>query len=147
MKNVVVGTTVYDDDHLMFAEIRSPQTLANLRVSPAIEVNVVDPILRRGYRFRGTVTIHDGGEVYERGIALLAAEVIMVTPEQIRAVNRYSPLEDRRHIGLGRAPGHAALERHREQNHVDAVVHDAEHGEQGTREEKVTPVSRCLAGQ
>jgi hypothetical protein len=36
----------------MFAHISSPQTIANLRASPAIETNVVDPILRRGYRFR-----------------------------------------------------------------------------------------------
>jgi predicted pyridoxine 5'-phosphate oxidase superfamily flavin-nucleotide-binding protein len=79
-------TTVYDDEHLMFAEIRSPQTLANLRANPAIEVNVIDPILRRGYRFRGRATIHADGEVYERGLALLAERGIAVTPEQIRAV-------------------------------------------------------------
>jgi predicted pyridoxine 5'-phosphate oxidase superfamily flavin-nucleotide-binding protein len=79
-------TSVYDDEHLFFGEIRSPQTIANLQASPAIEVNVVDPILRRGYRFRGTAAIHSDGEVYERGLALLAERGIMVTPEQIRAI-------------------------------------------------------------
>src|SRR6476661_8464915 len=30
---------VLDDDHLMFADIRSPGTVANLRTNPSIEVN------------------------------------------------------------------------------------------------------------
>jgi predicted pyridoxine 5'-phosphate oxidase superfamily flavin-nucleotide-binding protein len=42
------GTTaVWDDDHLIFANIRSPGTLANLRQNPNVEVNVVDPIVRK----------------------------------------------------------------------------------------------------
>src|SRR5207245_1062732 len=62
-------TTVWDDDHLVFAEIASPQTIENLRSNPAVEVNVVDPILRKGYRFKGTATIHADGELFERAIA------------------------------------------------------------------------------
>lgn len=52
---------VLDDDHLAFANIRSPGTMRNLRARPAIEVNVVDPIGRIGYRFRGTGTIVESG--------------------------------------------------------------------------------------
>ena len=38
------GTTVaWDDDYLVFADIHSPGTIANLRHNPHIEVNVVDP--------------------------------------------------------------------------------------------------------
>src|SRR5678815_1661474 len=45
------GTTaVWDDDHLVFANIRSPGTLANLRQNASVEVNVVDPFVRKGYR-------------------------------------------------------------------------------------------------
>jgi uncharacterized protein len=51
-------TTVWDDDHLVFADIRSPQTIRNLKSNPSIEVNVVDPILRKGYRFKGTATVY-----------------------------------------------------------------------------------------
>jgi uncharacterized protein len=65
-------TSVYDDEHLFFADIRSPRTVANLRVNPAIEVNVVDIFARRGYRFRGTATIHQDDEVYQRALKLLA---------------------------------------------------------------------------
>jgi uncharacterized protein len=51
-----------DEDHLAFANIRSPGTIRNVRARPAVEVNVVDPIGRMGYRFRGTARIVDGGE-------------------------------------------------------------------------------------
>ena len=47
---------VLDDDHLMFADIRSPGTVANLRTNPSVEVNVVDPFVRKGYRFKGTLS-------------------------------------------------------------------------------------------
>jgi predicted pyridoxine 5'-phosphate oxidase superfamily flavin-nucleotide-binding protein len=49
---------VWDDAHLYFADIASPQTIENLRSNPNIEVNFVDVIGRRGYRFKGTAEIH-----------------------------------------------------------------------------------------
>ena len=55
--------TVWDDDHLVFADIRSPATLRNLRINPAVEINVVDPIVRKGYRFKGTATVVDRGQL------------------------------------------------------------------------------------
>jgi predicted pyridoxine 5'-phosphate oxidase superfamily flavin-nucleotide-binding protein len=61
---------VWDDDHLMFADIRSPRTVANLRHNPAVEINVVDPILRKGYRFKGTATVLSEGELFERALDL-----------------------------------------------------------------------------
>jgi len=56
------GTTaVWDDDHLVFANIRSPGTLANLRHNANVEVNVVDPFVRKGYRFRGVASVIEAG--------------------------------------------------------------------------------------
>ncbi len=52
---------VWDDDHLIFADLASPQTMENLRSNPAIEINVVDAFLRKGYRFKGTATIPTAG--------------------------------------------------------------------------------------
>ncbi len=43
----------WDDEHLIFADIRSPQTISNLENNSSVEINVVDPILRKGYRFKG----------------------------------------------------------------------------------------------
>lgn len=62
-------TTIWDDDHLVFADIHSPGTVANLRQNPAIEINVVDPDVRKGYRFKGTATILTEGEIFDKFIA------------------------------------------------------------------------------
>jgi len=67
------GTTaVWDDDHLVFANIRSPGTLANLRHNANVEVNVVDPFARKGYRFKGVASILESGPVYGKVIAFYA---------------------------------------------------------------------------
>ena len=64
------GTTaIWDDDHLVFANIRSPGTLTNLRQNPNVEVNVVDPFLRKGYRFKGVASILESGALYDKAIA------------------------------------------------------------------------------
>lgn len=63
------GTTaVWGDDHLVFANIRSPGTIANLRQNANVEVNIVDPLLRKGYRFKGVATILESGAEYDRAI-------------------------------------------------------------------------------
>ena len=61
------GTTIaLDDNHLAFTGIRSDQTISNLKVNPNLEINVVDPIRRRGYRFQGTAKILSDGEEFEK---------------------------------------------------------------------------------
>lgn len=61
------GTTaVWDDDHLVFLDIASPGTVANIEAGrPVVEVNVVDPILRKGYRFKGPAEVHREGARFE----------------------------------------------------------------------------------
>jgi uncharacterized protein len=61
--------TVRDEDHLVFADIRSPGTVANLKRDPRVEINVVDPILRKGFRFRGTGAILEEGPAFEELVA------------------------------------------------------------------------------
>jgi predicted pyridoxine 5'-phosphate oxidase superfamily flavin-nucleotide-binding protein len=64
------GTTaVWDDDHLVFADICSPRTVENLRLNPKIELNVVDPIARKGYRFKGTASVLAEGPQFEAILA------------------------------------------------------------------------------
>lgn len=67
------SVAVWDDEHLVFADIASPGTIANLRQNPAVEINVVDALSRRGYRFKGTARIVDGGEELDRIIAFYHA--------------------------------------------------------------------------
>jgi hypothetical protein len=49
---VVVNPTT-----IAFAEIRSPGTLRNLAANPAVEINFVDSLTRRGCRLSGTAQI------------------------------------------------------------------------------------------
>ncbi|HYZ92835.1 MAG TPA: pyridoxamine 5'-phosphate oxidase family protein [Actinomycetota bacterium] len=61
------GTTVvWDDDHIAFCNIRSPQTIRNLEANPAIEMNIVDPVVRKGYRFKGVARIIREGDVFDK---------------------------------------------------------------------------------
>ena len=64
------GTTiVWDEDHLAFADIHSPGTVQNLLTNPAIEVNVVDVFLRKGYRFKGTAKVFSEGDIFNKVIS------------------------------------------------------------------------------
>jgi predicted pyridoxine 5'-phosphate oxidase superfamily flavin-nucleotide-binding protein len=49
---------VWDDTHLFFLDIASPQTRANLAHAPWLVLNVVDQLSRRGYRFAGEAVVH-----------------------------------------------------------------------------------------
>src|SRR5689334_17769333 len=56
--------SVWDDDHLVFADIASPNTMANLARNAEVELNIVDPVVRKGYRFKGRASvITDGPEL------------------------------------------------------------------------------------
>jgi len=59
------STRVWDDDHLFFADI----------CGSLIEVNVVDPFVRKGYRFKGPAMIH-GPEsaVFAEGVERMRAD-------------------------------------------------------------------------
>src|SRR5512134_2383197 len=59
---------VWDDAHLVFADIHSPGTVSNLALNPRIEVNVVDPFARKGYRFKGTAVVHEEGRLFDEAV-------------------------------------------------------------------------------
>jgi predicted pyridoxine 5'-phosphate oxidase superfamily flavin-nucleotide-binding protein len=111
------GTTaVWDDDHLVFANIRSPGTLANLRQNPNVEVNVVDPFVRKGYRFKGVATVLESGPLYEKTIAFyerrgspvnVIREVVLVRVQSAHPID--SPAYD---LGLGEDEIRERWERH-----------------------------------
>lgn len=95
-------TTVWDDDHLVFADIRSPGTVRNLRRNPAVEINVVDPIARRGFRFKGAGRVIEDGPLLGEILSMYRAErgldsarvrsVVLVKVERAEALT--SPVYD-----------------------------------------------------
>jgi uncharacterized protein len=96
------GTTgVWDDDHLMFADIRSPQSVRNIEQNGSVEVNVVDPLVRKGYRFKGRAAVHRAGEIFQRGcqiyrdlgLTMDIRAVVVIRVERAQPVS--SPAYDR----------------------------------------------------
>jgi uncharacterized protein len=81
------GTTiVWDAGHLMFADVASPGTVANLATNPNVELNVVDPIVRKGYRFRGLATVHTSGVSFDAGLRLLHDQGSTLTADKVRSI-------------------------------------------------------------
>jgi predicted pyridoxine 5'-phosphate oxidase superfamily flavin-nucleotide-binding protein len=89
------GTTLaWDDDHLIFADICSPNTIANLQHNPALEINVVDMLMRRGYRFKGVATVFSEGPRFDellgfyqqRGSTTVKRHIVLVKVAYAAAV-------------------------------------------------------------
>ena len=51
---------------------RMPGTVENLRQNPTVEVNVVDPMVRKGWRFKGTATVFTEGPRFAEAVAFYA---------------------------------------------------------------------------
>lgn len=91
---------VLDESHLAFAHIHSPQTVENLKHNPSIEINVVDPFYRRGYRFKGIAKIISCGDKFNKiisyyktsGVKSSIKSIILVKIEKLSEV--FSPLYD-----------------------------------------------------
>lgn len=89
------GTTiVWGDEHLAFLHIHSPGTVENLAANPSIEINVVDPIVRKGYRFKGRAEVLTSGELHEeildwfrreRGTATERAHAVVLVHVEVAA--------------------------------------------------------------
>jgi GNAT superfamily N-acetyltransferase len=77
---------VLDDEHLVFVDLRSPQTVRNIERDPRVEVNVVDTVTRTGYRFAGEGSVHRAGDVFDRSVALYRAEGNSVEIRRVVAI-------------------------------------------------------------
>jgi uncharacterized protein len=92
------GTTaVWNDEHLVFLDICSPGTVANIESGRAVvEVNVVDQIVRKGYRFKGRATVLRDGARFDEILRWYATErgsnVSRVQSVVVVAVERAAPL-------------------------------------------------------
>jgi len=95
------GTIIpWSSDLLAFANIRSPDTVNNLQSNPFVEINVIDPLLRKGYLFTGTAKIikdtilHDEILNYyrENGIQSPITSIVLINVSSVSKVT--SPLYD-----------------------------------------------------
>jgi len=56
---------VVDDQSVVFAELRSPRTIANLKENSKVSVIGLDPATRKGWRIWGKAEILTGGELFD----------------------------------------------------------------------------------
>ena len=95
--------TVLDESHIAFADIQSPKTVENLKHNPSIEINVVDPFSRKGYRFKGIAEIISSGDKFDKiisyyktsGVKSSIKSVVLVKIEKLSEI--FSPLYDLGH--------------------------------------------------
>lgn len=95
------GTTlVWDEEHLVFADIHSPRTVSNLQVNPSIEVNMVDVFTRKGYRFKGVGKVVSVGAIFDKvvsfyknaGATYVIKNIVLIKVERILPIS--SPVYD-----------------------------------------------------
>jgi len=92
---------VVDDTTIAYGDIRSPGTNRNVRADPRVEVNFVDPFVRKGYRFAGTAVVTERGEAGFEALhahfqqnALASRMRSIVTIKVTRALPLSSPIYD-----------------------------------------------------
>lgn len=60
---------VLDDDHVIFADIASPRTLANIKENPQVAIICLDAPARKGCRIWGRGEILDSGDLFDETVA------------------------------------------------------------------------------
>ncbi len=96
-KGTIIGWTL---ETLAFADIRSPDTIKNLQSNSFVEINVIDPLLRKGYLFQGQAQIISDSSLYEeilnhyrkKGIKSPINSIVLVKVSDVSEVT--SPLYD-----------------------------------------------------
>ncbi len=79
---------VLDDEHLVFSDMNSPRTVANLQENPRISIICLDAN-RRSCRIWGSAEVLDSGPLFDEAVAAMAARnmrprhVVRITTEQV----------------------------------------------------------------
>lgn len=80
---------VLDDEHVTFADIASPRTVANIKENPQVAIICLDAASRKSCRIWGRGEILNSGEVFDKIAVAFAARnvkvnnVVKVTIEEV----------------------------------------------------------------
>ena len=80
---------VLDDEHVLFADVHSPRTIANIKENPQIAIICLDAATRNGCRIWGKGEIISSGELFDEVVTALAARnmkvnnIVKVTVEEV----------------------------------------------------------------
>jgi uncharacterized protein len=70
--------SVLDDEHVVFAHISSPRTVANIKENPQVAIICLDTTTRKGCRIWGRGEILKSGEIFDKMVAEYASRKISV---------------------------------------------------------------------
>ncbi len=80
---------VLDDEHVVFANIASPRTMANIKQNPQLTAIIFERSTRKGCRIWGKAEILDSGELFDSISAEFAPmgmkvkQIVRVTVEEV----------------------------------------------------------------
>ncbi len=80
---------VLDDEHVIFANIASPRTMANIKQNPQLTAIIFERSTRKGCRIWGKAEILDSGELFDAMSAEFAPmgmkvkQIVRVTVEEV----------------------------------------------------------------
>ena len=80
---------VLDDEHVAFANIHSPRSMANIADNPQVSAIVFDPATRHGCRIWGKAEVLSSGELLERINTNLAARKMQATDVVVISVDEF----------------------------------------------------------
>jgi uncharacterized protein len=80
---------VLDDEHVLFADVNSPRTIANLLQNPQVSAIVFDAATRHGCRVWGLAQVLTSGAAFDRVNAALAARNMQAKHVVIVSVDEY----------------------------------------------------------
>jgi uncharacterized protein len=69
---------VIDDEHVLFADVHSPRTVANIRENPQVAIICLDAVAHKGCRIWGKGEVMSSGELFDKAVTDLAARNMKV---------------------------------------------------------------------
>lgn len=63
---------VLDDDHVVFADVASPRTVANIKENPQVAIICLDTEKRKSCRIWGKAEVMDSGALFDETTAAMA---------------------------------------------------------------------------
>lgn len=64
---------ILDDEHLIFSDVNSPRTVANLIENPQVSIICLDAATRKSCRVWGFAKVMDSGPLFDEAVAAMAA--------------------------------------------------------------------------
>ena len=83
---------VLDDEHVIFADVNSPRTTANIKENPQVAIICLDAATRKGCRIWGKAEIISSGDLFNKINAEMAVRkmkvnhIVKVTVEEVETI-------------------------------------------------------------